>query len=145
MLGIKSDGTPFFGKPTNLGDNINTPLNEAAPFIHQDNQTLYFSSTGWPGLGEMDIFMSRMDSTTHFQKAVNLGYPINSSGDDIGLIVTASGDKAYFVSERMGQSYGGKDIYSFDMPKELQPIPVSYVKGRVFDMENKQRLKACGS
>ncbi len=142
LYGIKSDGTPFFGKPVNLGDNINTSFNEAAPFIHQDNQTLYFSSTGWPGLGEMDIFMSRMDSSKQFKKAVNLGYPINSAGDDIGLIVTASGDKAYFVSERMEQSYGGKDIYSFEMPKELQPIPVSYVKGRVFDMENRQRLKA---
>ncbi len=142
LLGLKTDGTPFFGNPVNLGDSINTYANEAAPFIHQDNKTLYFSSTGWPGLGEMDIFMSRLDENGQFQKAQNLGYPINSSGDDIGLVVTANGQKAYFASERLGESYGGKDIYSFAMPKELQPTPVSYVKGRVFDMETKEKLKA---
>lgn len=143
VMGIKADGTPFFGMPENLGDSINTPYDEVSPFIHQDNNTLYFSSDGWPGLGEKDIFLSHMDEEGYFtQSSVNLGYPINSSGDDIGFVVTASGKKAYFSSERFGKSYGGKDLYCFDLPPQIKPLPVSYVRGRVFDQDSKKQLKA---
>ncbi len=142
LIGFQSDGTPFFGKPENLGDNVNTPFNEVSPFIHPDNHTLYFSSNGWAGMGEMDIFLSRKNENDQFDKPENLGYPINSSGDDVGLIVTADGQKAYFSSERFGSSFGGKDLYSFNMPPEIRPQPVSYVRGRVFDNETKEKLEA---
>ncbi|MCW3787633.1 OmpA family protein [Plebeiibacterium sediminum] len=142
LIGYQSDGTPFFGKPENLGDHVNTPFNEVSPFIHPDNHTLYFSSNGWPGMGEMDIFLSRKDENNQFEKPENLGYPINSTGDDVGLIVTADGQKAYFSSERFGSSFGGKDLYSFNMPPEIRPQPVSYVRGRVFDNDTKEKLEA---
>ncbi len=142
MVGFQSDGTPFFGKPVNLGKKVNTPFNEVSPFIHPDNHTLYFSSNGWSGMGEMDIFLSRKNKNNQFEEAENLGYPINSSGDDVGLIVTADGQKAYFSSERFGKSFGGKDLYSFNMPPEIQPKPVSYVRGRVFDFDTKEKLEA---
>ncbi|MGQ1786672.1 MULTISPECIES: OmpA family protein [unclassified Saccharicrinis] len=142
LLGIKSDGTPFFGKPENLGDKVNTPSNEISPFIHPDNKTLYFASEGWPGMGKADLFMSRMKDDKIDSDPINLGVPINTEGDEVGLIVTASGDKAYFSSDRLGESFGGKDIYSFDMPKEIRPLSVSYVKGRVFDIRTGEKLKA---
>ncbi len=142
MIGLRSDGTPFFGTPVNLGDSINTPFNEASPFIHPDNQTLYFSSEGWAGMGEMDIFLARKNENGGFNKPLNLGFPINSTGDEVGLIVTANGKKAYFSSERFGKSFGGKDLYSFDMPEEIRPQSVSYIRGRVFDYDTKEKLKA---
>ncbi|MCW3804830.1 OmpA family protein [Plebeiibacterium marinum] len=142
LLGYKSDGTPFFGKPENLGEKVNTPFEEDSPFIHPDNQTLYFSSNGWSGMGKKDIFLSRKNKADQFVETVNLGYPINSTGDDVGLVVTADGTKAYFSSERLGKSYGGKDIYSFNMPEDIRPQPVSYVQGRVFDKKTGKRLQA---
>ncbi len=142
VIGFQMDGTPFFGQPVNLGDSINTPYNEVSPFIHPDNHTLYFSSNGWSGMGEMDIFLARKNESGGFNKPMNLGFPINSSGDEVGLIVTANGQKAYFSSERFGKSFGGKDLYSFDMPEEIKPKPVSYIRGRVFDYDTKDKLKA---
>jgi len=142
IIGYMSDGTPFFSKPENLGPKVNTPGNESSPFIHHDNQTLYFSSEGWPGIGEMDVFLNKMDATGNFTESVNLGYPINSSGDDVGLILTSDGEKAYFSSERMGKTFGGKDLFSFKMPPQFRPEHVSYVKGRVFDIKTNERLKA---
>ncbi len=142
ILGIREDGSPFFGKPVNLGPNINTAADENSPFIHQDNRTLYFSSEGWPGLGKMDLFISRMNDDKLFSKAVNLGYPINTSDDEIGLIVTADGQKAYYSSGRFDTSLGGKDLYSFLLPEDIQPTPVSYVRGIVMDEKSRERLQA---
>ncbi len=142
IIGVKPDGTPYFSQPENLGDKINTASNEVSPYIHHDNRSLYFSSSGWPGLGKMDIFLSRMNDAGKFTIPENLGYPINSSGDDVGLVVTSDGTKAYFSSERFEKSYGGKDLYSFEMPQEIKPLPVSYIKGRVFDIKTKKQLQA---
>lgn len=127
-------------KPVNLGDTINTRKHEMSPFIHFDNQTLYFASEGYPGLGGFDLFVSRKDSTENWTTPENLGYPINTSKDEIGLIVNSRGNKAYYSSGR-DPDYG-KDIYMFELYKEVQPLEVSYMKGKVFDIETKIRLKA---
>ena len=142
ILGAKPDGSPYFGKPENLGDKVNTRFDEISPFIHPDNKTLYFASEGWPGMGEADLFMSRLNNDKFDSEPVNLGYPINTEGDEVGLVVTASGNTAYFSSDRLGESYGGRDIYSFEMPVEVRPLPVSYVKGRVYDSRTRERLQA---
>ncbi len=127
-------------KPQNLGDSINTGGNEFAPFIHPDNQTLYFSSDGHIGMGGADIFMSRRNPDGSWGKPVNLGYPINTFKDEIGLIVNTKGKYALFSSDRFGSQ--SKDIYKFDLYKEAQPLPVTYVKGYVFDKKTNKRLKA---
>lgn len=131
------DGT--WSNPENLGDKINTPGDEGSPFIHPDNQTLYFSSDGHVGMGGYDLFLSRRDSAGAWQEPVNLGYPINTFNDEIGLIVNASGDRAYYSSDR---GRDNKDLFAFDLPKEAQPTPVSYMKGKVFDIDTKERLGA---
>lgn len=138
----KDDGTPIFGNVTNLGPSINTNKNENSPFIHPDNKTLYFSSGGWPGMGEMDIFYSRYDEHKGWTKAINIGYPINSNKDEIGFIVNAKGDMAYYSSDGLPGSFGGKDIYTFELPNDVRPTPVSYVKGYVYDEETKKRISA---
>ncbi len=142
IQGIKSDGTPYFGNLLNLGVNINTSKDENSPFLHHDNKTLYFASDGWPGMGGMDLFLSRLREDAEWREPVNLGYPINSTGDEIGLVINAKGNRAYFSSDGLIESNNGKDIFYFNLPVPLQPSPVLYVKGRVFDAETGETLPA---
>lgn len=130
-----------WSEPENLGPNINTPYDEQSPFIHPDDQTLYFSSNGWPGLGSKDLFLSRKGKDGKWQKPENLGYPINSSGDENGLTLTANGSYAFFSSNNL-KGAGGYDIYTFEMPEKLRPNVVTYVKGTVKDAKSKQAIDA---
>ncbi len=129
-----------WGNPENLGDTINTPGNEQSPFIHPDNKTLYFSSDMHVGMGGFDLYVARKDSAGRWKIPVNLGYPINTWNDEIGLIVNARGDKAYFSSDREKEK--GKDLYEFELYKQARPEMVSYVKGIVYDAYDRKRLAA---
>ncbi|GAC1300135.1 MAG: hypothetical protein NVSMB24_00020 [Mucilaginibacter sp.] len=135
---ITSNG---WGEPENLGPNINTSFDEQSPFIHPDDSTLYFSSNGWPGMGGKDLFVSRLGKDGKWQKPENMGYPINSSGDENGLSVTANGAFAFFSSNNLN-GYGGYDIYTFELPRNLRPHLVTYVKGKVLDVKTKVPLEA---
>ncbi len=128
-----------WSEPENLGPNINTPYDEQSPFIHPDDQTLYFNSNGWPGLGGKDLFLSRKDQNGKWQKPENLGYPINSGGDENGLTLTANGSYAFFSSNNL-KGAGGYDIYTFELPEKLRPTVVTYVKGTVKDARSKQAI-----
>jgi outer membrane protein OmpA-like peptidoglycan-associated protein len=131
-----------WSNPVNLGAGINTAGTEEAVFIHPDNQTLYFASDGLTGMGGLDLFVCHRDSITgKWGPAQNLGYPINTAGDESGLIVGGNGQVAYFSSTREG-SLGCDDIYMFNLPKNLQPVPVTYMKGKVY---NKKTLKPLGA
>jgi outer membrane protein OmpA-like peptidoglycan-associated protein len=135
---FQNDGN--WSNPENLGDSINTPGNEISPFIHQDNSTLYFSSDYHTGMGGYDLFLSRKDMDNVWQNAKNIGYPINSSRDEIGLIINSKGDRAYY-STNIDTSWG-RDIYYFDLPIEIRPVETSYLKGKVFNAENYKKLEA---
>lgn len=135
---LMNDGT--WTEPENLGKNINTGGNEFAPFIHPDNKTLYFSSDGLIGMGGADIFMCRKNDDGTWGTPVNIGYPINTYKDEIGLIVDTKGDYALFSSDRFENK--SKDIYKFDLYKNAKPNPVTYVKGYVYDKKTNKRLKA---
>jgi outer membrane protein OmpA-like peptidoglycan-associated protein/Tol biopolymer transport system component len=136
---LQDDNT--WSAPENLGDSINTPREEMAPFIHPDDQTLYFSSKGHPGMGGLDLYYSKKDVLGRWKTPVNLGYPINTQADEITLLVNSTGDVAYISSDKLG-GYGRQDIYSFDLYKEAQPARVTYFKGIVFDKVTKNRLEA---
>ena len=125
----------------NLGDSVNSPENEESPYIHPDNKTLYFSSEGWPGMGNKDLFLSRIKKDGKFSTPMNLGFPINTGESERDLIVSANAKTAYFSSERPGGN-GGLDLYSFELYKEAQPQAVTYVKGKVFDKVTKIGLEA---
>jgi outer membrane protein OmpA-like peptidoglycan-associated protein len=130
-----------WGYPERLGPNINTPGRETTPFIHPDNQTLYFSSSGHPGFGDMDIFFSRRQPDGTWGPATNLGYPINTVDEDANLIVAADGKTAYFASDR-SDSRGQLDIYSFELYPEARPLKTLFVTGYVYDAKTKRRLIA---
>jgi len=126
--------------PVNLGDSVNTSGLEQSPFIHPDQKSLYFSSTDWPGMGQGDLFLSRLKPDHTFSQPENLGYPINTYSDEIGLTVNALGNRAYFASDR--ESGTDTDLYTFELPLKMRPILVSYMKGRIYDSRNMKGLKA---
>ncbi len=133
------DANGNWRKAQNIGKPINTEENEKTPYIHSDMKTLYFSSTGHPGLGGYDIFYTRLGENGKWSKPVNIGYPINSENDDVGLFVNTMGNKAYFSTNRYSGNY---DIYEFDLYKEAQPNKVLLVKGNLdFDKENAADIK----
>ena len=136
---IGDDGK--FTEPVKLSDNINTPEGEESVFIHPDNQTLYFSSEGHPGMGGLDIFISKKQADGTWGKAVNLGYPINTFTDENSLLVDANGKLAYYASEREG-GFGGLDIYQFELPESVRPEKITYVKGLTYNAKTKVPVDA---
>lgn len=119
----QADGT--WGEPTLLSRGVNTPYDEQFPYLDAD--TLYFASTGHTSLGGLDIFSS-YQLRGRWTPAYNLKPPINSGGDDFGLVfdptATAQGDvlrRGYFSSRRLTGA-GGDDVYRFDKVK-LPPLP----------------------
>jgi outer membrane protein OmpA-like peptidoglycan-associated protein len=127
--------------PENMGDIINTSGREMSPFIHPDNQTLYFASDGHPGMGGLDLFFTKKDENGEWGNPINLGYPINTHADEMSLFVSSSGKEAYFASDLLG-GFGDMDIYFFELYEEVRPQPITYMKGIVYDSETKQRLEA---
>jgi outer membrane protein OmpA-like peptidoglycan-associated protein len=125
--------------PVNLGPQINTPGNETAPFLHTDNSSLYFSSTGQTGMGGADLFMSRRINDSSWSKPMNMGYPINTSADESSLSINLSGTRLYFASDRDSVA-GNFDLYEMKLPEPLKPVPVNVVKGFVYDSISKNRL-----
>jgi outer membrane protein OmpA-like peptidoglycan-associated protein len=134
----RDDGS--WGAAENLGDSINTDLDEQSPFIHFDNQTLYFASDGHTGMGGLDIFVSHQLENGKWSKPVNLGYPINTFKNEDGLIVNTRGTVAYYSSERNAAT--GRDIYSFTLNDPVRPTPASYMVGTIADAESRSPLTA---
>ena len=121
-----------FSAPENLGPMINTPEDDAAPFIHSDGRTLYFASNGRTGMGGYDLYYSVMQADGSWSDPKNLGYPINTPADEINIFINAAGTVAYMASDKDG-GFGGLDLYSFDLDDNLRPNPVTYIKGIIVD------------
>ncbi|MBK7568326.1 MAG: PD40 domain-containing protein [Bacteroidetes bacterium] len=92
-------------------------------------------------MGGSDIFYSKRDENGDWSKPVNLGYPINTKNREISLSVSANGTTAYFSSDR-GKKLGELDIYSFELPADVQADPVTWVKAIVTDKTTRLPLKA---
>lgn len=130
-----------WSSPENLGPDINTAGNEMTPFIHYDDHTIYFASDGHIGMGGLDLFCARRNNAGEWYEVENLGYPINTAGDESGLIVAPDAHTAYYSSDRAG-GLGGLDIYSFDMPVETSPMVTVCWKGTVTDAKSGLPLAA---
>ncbi len=125
--------------PRNLGPNINTTGDETAPFLHTDNNTLYFASNGHTGMGGTDIYFSRRVNDTAWGIAENMGYPLNSVDEDNSISISLDGRRAWFASDRDSVA-GNFDIYEINMPVRLQPLPVAIFKGFTYDSLSKEVL-----
>lgn len=130
-----------WGAAVNLGPMINTSGNEKSPFIHADGKTLYFSSDGWMGLGGYDIFMTKKQEDGSFSKPKNLGYPINSPGDEVGFFVSTDGTTGFFGSNKI-RDVGGWDLYAFDLYDKARPEKVLFIKGTIKDESSFEPVKA---
>lgn len=102
-------GKNKWSEPENLGDGINTPYNETTVVIHPIGDELYFSSKGHNSMGGYDVFKSKIDNEGNFSPVENLGYPINTVGDDISFIPTLDDKIGYYASQ--GDDLGDFDIY----------------------------------
>ena len=106
-----------WGRPVNLGPEVNTPANEDAPFMHSDG-TLYFSSEGHNGMGNYDIYKTRFRGGK-WQRPENLGYPINSPEYDSYFHISPNKRHAYFTSVRK-EGIGNTDIYFTELKEEIK-------------------------
>jgi flagellar motor protein MotB len=130
----------LWAEPVNMGSAINTEGDEMSPFIHFDGRTLYFASDGRIGMGGFDLYVTRMNIDSTWSEPRNLGYPINTYNDEMGLVIESGGQKAYFSTIR--DKANGKDIFWFNLYESARPSPVSYLKGKVFDKITGSLLKA---
>lgn len=119
-----------WGIPRNLGPNINTPYDEEGPFLLPDGYTLYFSSKGHNTIGGYDLFVSELQEDGTWSKPKNLGYPINTTDDEVYFCLSADEKRAYFSSVRE-DSYGGKDIYVMNL-LTLPERASAVVKGKIY-------------
>jgi len=125
--------------PENLGPEINTAGDESSPFIHADNQTLYFTSNGLQGYGDDDIFYSRKGPKGDWSVPVNLGYPINTIDKEGTLFISADAKTAYYASDR-SEGYGSVDLYRFELRENIRPFKTLWVRGNVYDEKTKKAL-----
>ena len=125
--------------PVNAGPVINTAGDETTPFIGLDNKTLFFSSNGHLGMGGMDLFVCRKVNDSTWSTPVNMGYPINTASNEQSICLLPSGKKMFFASDRQGPA-GNYDIYETSLDMSLQPSPVSFLQGYVYDSVSKEKL-----
>jgi len=132
----------LFSKPINLGPQLNTAEHEAYPFLAPDGRSLYFCSSGYPGFGETDIYLSRRigDGWDQWSEPLNLGPKINTNKFEGNISIPASGEYAYFVSSVYG--YGQEDIFKVKLPSEFRPAPIMLVSGYVTDQETGKPVEA---
>lgn len=128
-----------WGEPENLGEGINTSGDEQSPFIHADNQTLYFTSNYWQGYGDDDLFYVKKGPQGDWSNPVNLGYPINTIDREGTLFVSSDGKTAYYASDRK-DTKGGMDIYTFELREDIRPYKTLWVKGQVSDKKTSKGL-----
>ena len=118
-----------WAKAQNLGAPINTPYDEESPFIHPGGNILFFSSNGHKTMGGFDIFFSyKNEETGGWDEPQNIGYPINTTDDDVFYVTSPDGKRGYYSSSSRPEGYGGKDIYMVALP-ERKEVPLVLIKG----------------
>jgi len=117
-----------YGIPVSLGPLINTPYNEESPFVSSDNRQLFFSSQGHYNMGGYDVFTSEMDNDGNWQPPLNLGYPINTTDDDLFFFPIGDGRIAY--QSRYSANTAQQDILRYSITSLGNPARFT-VKGKI--------------
>ena len=125
--------------PKNLGETINTAFDDDAPFIHPDGKTLYFSSKGHKNMGGFDIFKTEKTGEESWSQPENMGYPTNTTKDDIYFTISANEQHGYYSSDKEG-GFGKHDIYLIDyLEKSLRQ---SVIRGKIMDSLTQKAVEA---
>ncbi len=122
----------YWGKAVNLGSTINTAGDEQTPFIHADNNSLYFASNGWPGYGGSDLFVAHKKLDGTWSKPINLGAPINTKDNEASIAISSNGVDGYIASDRP-DSRGNLDIYKINLPEAARANKTYYFNGFIRD------------
>jgi outer membrane protein OmpA-like peptidoglycan-associated protein/tetratricopeptide (TPR) repeat protein len=129
-----------WGKPRNLGMEVNTPFNEDSPFLSPDGNTLYFSSEGHNSMGGYDVFKCTKQENGRWSAPVNLGAPINNGGDDIFYTPLENGSGAYYASlNREGE--GDLDLYFIQYFPPVTPTAKLLVNGKGLGPQDKLNVR----
>ena len=128
-----------WSKAENMGPNINTAGDELAPFIHADNQSLYFTSNGLTGYGGTDIFLVKKGLNQKWGLPENLGYPINTIENEGSIFITSDGLNAYYASDR-ADTRGDLDLYKFELRPDIRPVKTLYVQGYITDASTQKGI-----
>jgi len=128
-----------WSEPVNAGPSINTSRDELAPYVHGDGKSIYFSSSGWVGMGGQDLFVA-VKKGKKWTKPVNLGYPVNSNKEEMGISFHFQNNLALFSSNR--DSASGRDILKFYLPDSLAPKQLAMVSGEVLNARSKKPISA---
>ena len=131
----------YWEEAINLGPSINTKGDDQTPFIHADNQSLYFSSNGRAGFGGSDIYVSRKKIDGNWTTPINLGYPINTYDNEGTIAVASNGATAYIASDR-ADSRGELDIYKITLAENTRAYKTWYIKGQIIDAATKKTIAA---
>lgn len=125
-----------WGPPANLGTTLNTPFEDRSPFLHPDMRTLYFSSSGHGGLGNLDVFIATRigDGWLEWTEPANLGKEINKPGRDWGYKISTDGTTAYFSADTPGKR---EELYQVAVPEQFRPQPVSTIRGSILGLDGK--------
>ncbi|MGA9638317.1 OmpA family protein [Flavobacterium sp.] len=136
LYSVKINENGTYGNPENLGKSINTPGRESFPFISGDNE-LYFASDGHPGVGGLDIFVSRINEDGTFNEVQNVGADINSPKDDFAYLIDTKSRRGFFSSNKEGGK-GYDDIYKFLETRKLTCEQELF--GKITDEDSKESL-----
>lgn len=139
LIRFTDDGLPVWSIPENI-NAINTPGNEISPFFYSKNQQLYFASDGNFGMGGYDLFEVGVDELGTVGEMTNLGYPINTKADELGLVVSNISDTAFFASARTKDD--GLEIFAFNLTRGLRTGPNYYVHVKVVNQNSKLPIQA---
>jgi Tol biopolymer transport system component len=149
---IKKESRSEWGKPENIGADINTPEDEGGLFLAPDGKTLFFTSKGHNSMGGYDIFKT-VNENGKWSKPVNLGYPINTISNDLCFSLAIDAKTGYFTSDRKG-GLGERDIYKVDLtnypilekdmkPKAVNNGPVmAILRGDIFNATDGKAMEA---
>ena len=123
---LQEDGT--WGDPVNLGENINTPLNEETPMISPDGKRIYFSSQGHNSIGGFDVFYAELQENGTWGKAVNMGYPLNTTDDDFTISPTGFKEDGVSYIFANGES-SQHPLFKFELiDREAVAVKVPFVE-----------------
>lgn len=121
--------TGNWSKALNMGPVINTEYDEDGAFIHPDGRTFFFASNGHKSMGGFDIMFATLDENNQFSDVTNMGYPINTTDDDVFYVTSPDGKRGYFSSAKEG-GLGEKDLYMVSMPTAKEK-PLALFKGKI--------------